>query len=1140
METNNKITYSSELMKDFKLADKVSLQKKFQALQTTDGYSLFFSIGVDNNFYLIEEQSGHVTGWETMDLSSQLATDFKDEKVVAKDFAVAQNVATGKIDMALAITVNSRDYLYLSLNNKAENGTITQKTVNWELEAYDGVNPTADKLEIKDLYISETRWQEFIVVDIADSIFISRYYIDPTKTITGKVWNEMVLGGNLTLNLSTCLGMKSEESVDGIYTLGKLEDELELLYSPLYNAPLPGGGGNDTPVIITRLTMPTGATSIATVATEGNYTDLFVAGSKSLYYFPTDQQKDNDSGKLILEHELFDGVTKLFASTNETQVIIWGLNNANQVFYTTCDKNKLKDNSAWSCPVPLASKVKQLSPYVNNVNHGNMFFAASGKQITKALQSPQTTLWKKQHIMVKVPVGAKAKNFNSYTTSIQYIDPDRQPINNKPLNISASTRVPVYINNLYFNLDTNPIPISTDKNGGITIVEAVTSLTGTKFTVAENEGASVTINPMDKPFHKIATLDSPEKLKTAQITSYDGSTSHLVSQNTAQDALVKVAHNSALLSQAYTRVSKRSSSAMAASIALPVSGGTLSASLGSIVLDIGNLFSWLDSGIKHELELIEDEATKIWKFVATIAGKVYHAVLDTVEAVVSAVKWLFNTIKTDIDKLIKYLSFLFEWDDITRTQKVIKNMSKLFMQQEIDGLKEVKAALDEQMDKAVKIVDNWAGVGDWSGLGMAATSKTNKSSNPVGHQSSPGNLLSGHFRHNVLNISQISPLPSSSLPDTLFQTLFNALETEGTVLGDALNKLWDLAGDAADMTLEAILKEIIGILADTVILSAKVVMDALFDILIAISEDVMKILESEIYIPVVSDILDYFGVPTVTYLDLFCWIAAVPVTIVYKAEKKAAPFPDNATTKHLIDATSFSEITGASSVDQDEVNGTAATVLKSSIFTIPESVKNTIFGIGHLSAGFLTIIHAAVADQEAEIPPEDKNPYSIPSAILGAITAVTSGAANIIVPKDPVKNVAVSWVGRTSTTITLLCKIIFSGPVQKKLKNSGSMKNLTVKDGRATGAIVNSVLVLPSLFVTCWHFYELSNEKSDSNQKAAIIGETGKVTSYISRVLYTFAVNDPGEISKNAIIQAMTISNVCTAGLQFGEAAAGA
>ena len=68
--STNTITFSSELMKNYKQAEIMSPEAKFQALQTDDGCSLLFSVGADGVFYATEEKVAHTTGWEKTDLSS--------------------------------------------------------------------------------------------------------------------------------------------------------------------------------------------------------------------------------------------------------------------------------------------------------------------------------------------------------------------------------------------------------------------------------------------------------------------------------------------------------------------------------------------------------------------------------------------------------------------------------------------------------------------------------------------------------------------------------------------------------------------------------------------------------------------------------------------------------------------------------------------------------------------------------------------------------------------------------------------------------------------------------------------------------------------------------------------------------------
>ena len=84
-----KITFSSELMQNYKQAEIVAPDTQFEALQTNEGHSLLFSIGTNNVFYLTKELVDHATGWQKTDLSSTLSQYHNGLPVVAKTFAVS-------------------------------------------------------------------------------------------------------------------------------------------------------------------------------------------------------------------------------------------------------------------------------------------------------------------------------------------------------------------------------------------------------------------------------------------------------------------------------------------------------------------------------------------------------------------------------------------------------------------------------------------------------------------------------------------------------------------------------------------------------------------------------------------------------------------------------------------------------------------------------------------------------------------------------------------------------------------------------------------------------------------------------------------------------------------------------------------
>lgn len=1147
------ITYSTELMRNYRQANIISPQKKFAAVQTNNGEALLFSIGTDGAFYLIEQSSGtNSTGWKEINLTAKLSS-MSIKNGIAKDFAVSQNSATGMIDLALVMTVNSKDTLYVSLGHSNEGGSITSDIV-WTTMIYDDLEHPDISLNIEDVFISQSSAGEYIVADISKSSFsppsrfLNRYYIDP-KNKNGRLWNPMVMGGDLEPGIQTRIGRKAGDMIDGAYTLGQIGGVKELLYAPLFNP-----FSKSAPPVITRLTMPSNASTLALADTGNNSTDLFVAAGKDLYFFAADKQQDNAIGKKVFSNELFQDVCELHVYKENGQYTVWGLNRTNQVFYTSCNVSDVLDSSKWTLPLPIITGVDKISPFINRADNANTIISAGINEVFISVRSPETTIWNTQKVQLEAPPQSSADGFSSYTTRVQLDDGENNPLANTEVMISASSPIPVYINNLYYLINTDPIPVVSDALGSLTMIQTIDDLSSVELTIAERSGTSVTINPMEKPFNKSVSLDSKEKLKNAVIIYTDGTTRPLIKNSVSDADLESVALANKNLALAYQSVSADGALFRAKRMALNSGNAVVAESiLNGITTDIGDLFRWLESGIVHTLEIIENAMTGLWHFVVQIGEKIYQSVLDTVEAVVGAVRWVYNTIKVAVKDLLKYLEFLFDWKDITLTKDVMKNMLKQYLQHEADGILVVKDFLDKQINDLVKIINGWAGIDDWSGLGEAADQPANASSTPGKGASAPGDMLSYHLKNNAGNITQKNPPSYLDPSDGPIGALMDALKKEGIVVDAVFEQLEQLASDYTNLDLGTILKRVVAIITDGVLESAEVVMDAMLTIVYELVKTILEILDTEIYIPVVSDILKEFGVPSLSFLDIFCWVTAVPVTIAYKIAEGKAPFMDNSTTNFLKTATSWDAIeqafTGSSNAYVAAANNFEAYGEKLSgvtasdsegLINIPDSLKSSVFVMGHCFSGFFTLMSCFISTFEAEAE-TGENPFAIPSAVLGVLAAATNGIAAVLVPKDPIKNSIVSWVNTVTTCTVILCKLIFSGPAQKKFGASeGVLRFLKAGDGRATGAVINSILVIPALACTCWHFYELSQDKASSARSAAIIDETANLTSYISRISYAVAVNDKDPESKQIPIGIMVVANVATSGLQTAEAIVGA
>src|ERR1700761_5073047 len=116
-----KITNETELMYNQKGSLKVAPDKQFKALQTIEGNSLLFSVGLDNILFCTCEVPGDTHGWTRVDLSSYIfQRDFPDAyaqklSFTVKNFDIAQDFCdVNTIDIVMIVTVNNVDYLYIA------------------------------------------------------------------------------------------------------------------------------------------------------------------------------------------------------------------------------------------------------------------------------------------------------------------------------------------------------------------------------------------------------------------------------------------------------------------------------------------------------------------------------------------------------------------------------------------------------------------------------------------------------------------------------------------------------------------------------------------------------------------------------------------------------------------------------------------------------------------------------------------------------------------------------------------------------------------------------------------------------------------------------------------------------------------
>ncbi|KAL7964593.1 hypothetical protein HDV63DRAFT_389627 [Trichoderma sp. SZMC 28014] len=86
------------------------------------------------------------------------------------------------------------------------------------------------------------------------------------------------------------------------------------------------------------------------------------------------------------------------------------------------------------------------------------------------------------------------------------------------------------------------------------------------------------------------------------------------------------------------------------------------------------------------------------------------------------------------------------------------------------------------------------------------------------------------------------------------------------------------------------------------------VVDALFRVLMSLADLAISLLYAKLHIPVISGIFNATGVPDISFVDLFCWIATVGYTVLYKLIQGKAPFQDTNVVRAMIAAISWPEL----------------------------------------------------------------------------------------------------------------------------------------------------------------------------------------------------------------------------------------
>lgn len=1147
-----KITHSSELMSNYMLGQTVAGDKKFESIQADNGFSLLFSIGSDDRFYLTEERPMLETGWQKSDLTESLKAFFPGQnKITAKTFATAQDLKSNNFAVALVVNVSGKDHLFIAAAYKRDDAGFLK--LSWT----DYSPETSNPFSVAEIYILQTATDLLIVADTLKngSTSFERYYID----VDSKSWKYYPLPMNMkSQNAKVCAGRRIDEYVNGIYTLGTVGSTPSVVYQQIYDPFDPESQGKTTLLSFPETATPNHfASTVSVIPVEeddNEVTDLYVSTAEGdLYFFAANKQFSNTKGLKILNNDLFRKTLSLYAYTQNKKVTVWGHNAANEVFYTQCDIKSVTNPQAWSFPLPIG-KATQISPYVNRKNGGNTFFALTANNtVKKVFQDPISTIWTSQSISLAALDPKKAaERVDCYMTRITITDENNQPLPNIPLKLSSAYRMPVHIDNQYIVLDTEPVAVKSDSLGVVRIVQRTDNMQGAILSLQRAEGGEkIEINPMGNVMTKIAGLSSATALKKAEIVDFNGKyKKNLV--NGASDADLENAADAiqALVSayHQFTNGDAGSKSAARPGISptplvyrihhspqgIAMKSGVMADVGHAIVVAAGDLCRMLKDATNYIISIVVDVSKKIWSFIVEIAGIVYTFVIDTTEKVIDAIVAIFNALKTLVIDLLEFLVFLFGWSDIIRTNDVMKNVIRMYLNYGMGETAVAKRVINDGvliLKQSLATFANLPAPKDNLTFSEPA-SYTSSQSDYAANDSTPANYLQDHLLDNIADASfEETPSPSAigDLTDNLIQALKDALEREKSTLNEARALFHTMLFENdkyKSMSVFEILKVSAGIVANTILDSVGLIIDLVIDLVVALLQGVIDLLFTPIYIPIFSDIMSMIGFNTFSIMDVICFVGAVPATLTYKLKYGEAPYPENdVLVSQIIKAKSLQEL--------EKLWGPLHPIDLSkelySMYPLPKKFKDTLFMTFHTLGGTAAIVTGALVITEniAQLP---YVPYvSYAKSGFGMASASAFTAAGCFAQPYPIQD---KTIADFSTVLGYLsgANIVIGGVAPKISKFKGSAATIAY-----VSAASDILLSMTAMAPVAFHYMELSNTDSNTLRTLAFMDETAKILGYLGSISSDVAKFDPDPATGFIIACTSCAIECCNASIQLTE-----
>ena len=688
------VTADAEVMQNYQSALPVAANQTLAAVEDSAGNPMVFSIGGDKRLYLIMADPGGPTGWKQLDLTASLS-----RWGTPTTFTVSQ-VPGGNITLAVAAAPSTGAPVIVAagpLSNDAAQTDWTKLADYWVVVGNPQPQATLDALYLGPVDASSGYGIPLLAVGFSGGTpgAPNDYLFTPGVTATGVSWSASPFP---TPTDSSDIHDYAMGTVAGLGTGVYILYDNTLGQSQLVFMTLPDAYGRH---YARELTAPSGATCLASTASSGGGTDLYVGGTSGVFLFSSKNQGDRAVGLGIASSQDVPGLREGGLLVRQDQVsggttAIWALSGENLLYF----HSSATEPGGYSKPVVFEAGVAEMAAIRSQTKRANQLVfvktdVLSNPSIVWMWQDPQSSLW--QRDLIPLQDTGNTYQFNCYTTTLTFTDPQARARAGLKVKVYASGWTRAIINGVAHLLDQDTgVTATTDLTGNLTLINPITDLATPRFVIMADDPASfdgaLVVEPAFKVYNRLRQIQSASDIPPYVLAKLPPG----VTQEQVAEGIRKLMsyqpdpapQGAAIVYQASAPTAKLAVvppviSAPAQHQPWTLSFGapqakTLGLSVVGEVWDgvtnvVGDLWQFatgvIDKVIAVTVDVIQDAVT----FVVHLVDKTIQIVIKTLEDVFKAITFILQKVAAAIQDIIRWLGFLFNWQDMWDCHRVMAN-----------------------------------------------------------------------------------------------------------------------------------------------------------------------------------------------------------------------------------------------------------------------------------------------------------------------------------------------------------------------------------------------------------------------------------------------------------------------------------